>query len=300
MEEHSVLAQIEAGKSWHRARQAAGIEAILDVIRTRSHDLLPFDEVQKSLRLSSKSYRGLQDIPLAQIRGSVGRYRDFTGTFLPKKEELGERWKRVSMVASTIGIPPIEVYQVGEAYFVMDGNHRVSVATQNAQGTIQAYVWEFVTPVGLSSTADLDELLIRAEYTEFLDHTRLDKLRPEQKIEFTTPGRYRELEYQIVMYRQILEQIDGEPATYEDAVTAWYDMVYTPAVQIIQERGTLERFPGRTEADLFIWVWRHRQDLQQSGEATSLARIADELPQEGLRGTVSRLWQWLGRWLRRD
>lgn len=299
MEEHSVLAQIEAGKSWHRARQAAGIEAILDIIRTRSHDLLPFDEVQKSLRLSSKSYRGLQDIPLTQIRGSVGRYRDFTGTFLPKKEELGDRWKRVSMVASTIGIPPIEVYQVGEAYFVLDGNHRVSVARHNAQDTIQAYVWEFITPVGLSSTADLDELLIRAEYTEFLEHTRLDKLRPEQKIEFTTPGRYRELEYQIAMYRQILEQIDGEPATYEDAVTAWYDMVYTPAVQIIQERDTLKRFPARTEADLFIWVWRHRQDLQQSGEATSVARIADELPQEGLRGAVSRLWQSLGRWLHR-
>jgi uncharacterized ParB-like nuclease family protein len=43
-------------------------------------------------------------------------------------------------------MPPIEVYQVGEAYFVIDGNHRVSAARQEGMKTIAAYVCEFVTP----------------------------------------------------------------------------------------------------------------------------------------------------------
>ena len=57
-------------------------------------------------------------------------------------------------------MPPIEVYQVGEAYFVADGNHRVSVAIQKGEKMIEASVCEYQAPVGLSAEADLEELLI--------------------------------------------------------------------------------------------------------------------------------------------
>lgn len=298
MDENNILLRLDAKRTWDQAHRAAGIQRVLNLFRPRSDDLLSFEEVKKRLRLSRKSHRGLQEIPVEQIRGSVGRYRDFTATFLPKKASLRERWERIAAVSQATGLPPIEVYQVGEAYFVLDGNHRVSVARQHGYRTIQAYVWEFPTPVGLSSTADLDEVLIRAEYAEFLEHTQLGKLRPGVEIEFTTPGRYRELEYQIALYQRALEQIDGEPLSYEDAVTAWYDMIYTPAIQIIRKRGALERFPGRTEADLFVWIWRYRQALQQSSEEASLSRAADDLPREGLRGWVKRAWRTAVNWLR--
>ena len=42
------------------------------------------DEVRKRLRLRHYSYRGVQQIPLDQIVGSVNRYNDFTNTFLPR------------------------------------------------------------------------------------------------------------------------------------------------------------------------------------------------------------------------
>lgn len=287
-------AETLALRDWERARQAASLEDVRSVLpfTRQSSDLLSFDDVQRKLHLTHKNYLGIHEVELIHIRGSVGRYRDFTGTFLPRTEQMRARWIKVSAVGTSHGHKPVELYKVGEAYFVIDGNHRVSVARQAGSETIQAHVWEFTTPVGLSADADIDELLIKEEYTNFLERTRLDELRSGAAIEFTTPGRYREIEYQISMYQHVLEEIDQEPISYEDAVTAWYDMIYTPACQIIREQGILERFPKRTEADLFIWVWQHGQELKERG-IESLAVAADEI------GEQSSLWRKLVNFLKR-
>src|SRR5687768_7773212 len=139
--EHNDLARMEARKNWEQARQAAVFERVMSLLPSQSADLLSFDEVQNRLRLTHKTYRGIQEIALDQIVGSVGRYRDFTRTFLPRNPGLAERWQRVNAVAATRGVPPIDVYQVGEAYFVLDGNHRVSVARQNGAAVVEAHVW---------------------------------------------------------------------------------------------------------------------------------------------------------------
>ncbi len=277
MDEDHVILKSEAHQAWERARRAALLEDLLGLFHYKTSDLLSFEDVRRGLRLNQRQYRGLFDIPLKQIVGSVGRYRDFTRTFLPREDQLQQRWERIDAVAASKGLTPIEVYQVGEAYFVLDGNHRVSVARQVGAQTIQSHVWEFPTALGLSADADLDELLIKTEYADFLEHTRLDTLRPTCDIRFTTPGRYKELEYQISLYRQALEQIDGGPISYEDAVTAWYDMIYTPAVQIIRERNFLEEFPGRTEADLFVWLWQHNKELRKKHGMSHLTHAVDDL-----------------------
>jgi hypothetical protein len=289
MEESDPLARSQAQQDWDRARQAATLEQIAGLFSSRSIDLLSFEGVQKSLRLNQKNYIGVQEIEIDRILGSVGRYNDFTRTFLPRNKSLRHRWQNVDAIGITRGMNPIDVYQVGEAYFVLDGNHRVSVARVAGNATISAHVWEFPTATGLSAQADWDEVFVRAEYTAFLERTRLDQQRPEQNIVFTTPGRYRELECQIEMFRRALEQIDEEPVTYEDAATAWYDMIYTPACQVIQQRGILEQFPGRTEADLFAWVWRYNQELREQGIA-DLGQAADQITQKS-GGPLKRLWR---------
>jgi hypothetical protein len=283
MDEDNAIARMDARKNWENARQGARFELLTNLLPSQSADLLSFDEVQERLRLSHKTYRGIQEIHVDRIIGSVGRYRDFTRSFLPRNPELRARWQVVDAVVATRGVPPIEVYQVGEAYFVLDGNHRVSVARQSGAHTIEAHVWEFQTPAGLSANANLDELLIKEEYAQFLERTKLDILRSETQIIFTAPGRYREIELQIELYREILEQIDREPVSYEEAVTAWYDMVYTPATQIIREQGILERFPERTEADLFVWIWRYNEELHQRDDANApvhLSQVVEELVQQ--------------------
>ena len=293
MDENDAIIKVEAQRDWERARQAAFFEDLLGMFSAKPGDLLAFEDVRKNLRLGQKDYLGLQEIPLRQIRGSVGRYRDFTKTFLPRIDTMRQRWQRVNAVANARGIEPIDVYKVGDAYFVLDGNHRVSVARSIGSKSIQAHVWDFPTPVGLSAQADLDELMIKSEYAEFLATTQLDRLRPDQKIEFTTPGRYRELTYQIALYRIALEKIDEVEIAQEEAVTAWYDMIYTLAVQIIQESGIIEQFPGRTEADLFAWIWRHHQDFPPgqtlTETITAMSKQSQRSPLRRLLGAITRL-----------
>lgn len=288
------FARAEARKNWERARSQATVQGILTVLRGGSPELLSFDEVQKSLRLAQKYYRGIQNIPLDQIRGSVGRYKDFTQSFLPKRSYMQGRWENVSMVVTTRGTPPIEVYQVGDAYFVLDGNHRVSIARQNEAETIEARVYEYATHVDLSADADIEEVLIKAEYLDFLEATELNKSHPEANIEFTVPGRYPELEQQIAAYRKVLEQIDEEQHSFQESASIWYELIYSPSVQIIQVQNALEQFPNRTEADLFIWVWRHNRELQEArGSGAQLTESVEEIAQPApiQLSPIRKLWQ---------
>jgi hypothetical protein len=287
MEERSLLDHYESQEKWARARKGVLVQKVVCTFKNCSVDLIPFEEVRTRLHLTQKYCRGLEDIELARIRGSVGRYKDFTSAFLPRRDHLRQRWERVNTIVSTQDMPPIEVYQVGDAYFVVDGNHRVSNARQEGMRTIAAYVCEFMTPVGLSAEADLDEVMTKSEYAEFLNKTHLDKLRPGQEIVFTSPGHYRELECLITMFQEALEETRGEVTSYEDALLLWFDMVYSPAVHEIKKSGALQRFPGRTEADLFIWMWQHQQRLVKQYPSSPVHRVVE---------AVSALVKWL--WLK--
>jgi hypothetical protein len=287
MEDKSLLAQYESQEGWARARRGVLVQRVVCAFKSCSVDLIPFEEVRTRLHLTQKYCRGLQAIELARIRGSVGRYRDFTSAFLPRRDHLRQRWERVDAMVSTRDMPPIELFQVGDAYFVVDGNHRVSAARQEGMKTIAAYVCEFVTPVRLSAEADLDEVILKAEYAEFLNKTHLDKLRPGQEIVFTCPCRYRELECLITMFRDALEETRGEAIPYEDALLLWFDMIYSPTAYEIKKSGAMERFPDRTEADLFIWMWQHQQRLTKQYPASPVHRVVE---------AVSALIRWL--WLK--
>jgi hypothetical protein len=128
-------------RDFDRARRKAFVQGILSLFTRRPLDLLPYDQVREQLRLHSRRFRGLQEVPLDEIVGSVGRYRDFTRTFLPRSNDLRERWATVEDRVKEGGLPPVELYQVGDAYFVRDGNHRVSVARVQGAPSIEAYVW---------------------------------------------------------------------------------------------------------------------------------------------------------------
>ncbi len=254
---------ITSQQEFDAAHGRVSVEAMLSKLRGTPTDLLPFEEVRQKLRLSSRAYRGIHDVPLEQIIGSVDRYHDFTRSFLPRHYKMRERWSRVDQVAAQKGLPPVELYKVADTYFVIDGHHRISVARQAKASFIEAHVREYKTSVPLTPDTTLKDLLIKAEYREFLDCTCLDKNRPGQSIEFTVPGCYRDLEQRITLYQAALGQIDGEPFSYQDAAAYWYDMIYTAVVQIIQQRDMLKEFAKRTEADLFVWVVNHQQELSE-------------------------------------
>lgn len=88
---------------------------------------------------------GVRQVRLQEIRGSVARSRDFDNRFLPLHKDLGPRWKEIYQAfqhKEHLGtyIPPIKLYRISNAYFVNDGNHRVSVARFRGWSTIEAEV----------------------------------------------------------------------------------------------------------------------------------------------------------------
>ncbi len=83
-----------------------------------------------------------------KIVGSVGRWSDFDPSFLPARASVGERWKRIDRAFQRgEDLPPVELYKIGDAYFVVDGNHRVSVARYHGAQWIDARVTEVGGPV---------------------------------------------------------------------------------------------------------------------------------------------------------
>ena len=263
MEENNALSMLDAEEDWNRARRKVLYQEVVCFFAQCSVDLLSFEEVRTKLHLSQKIDRGLQEIPLDRIRGSVGRYDDFTSAFIPRKKHMRERWKRVDVAMLAGKTPPIDVYQVGESYFVLDGNHRVSIARQHGLKMIEAYVWEYPTPYGLGPEADIDELLIKSEWIEFLDVIGQAGPPAVREIVFTCPDCYGDLVDMIETYRQGLAEVEGHPVSLEQAVSAWYEEVYSPAIRIIRENNLLDRLPNRTEADLFIWAWKNNKVLEE-------------------------------------
>ncbi len=264
--------------SFQDARKRATREQITSLLKGRDAQMIPFDVIRRELRQQNPIYRGILNIPLTAIVGSVGRYHEFTRHFLPLEDSLADRWIGVSKLAHEAGWPPIEVYQVGQVYFVKDGNHRVSVAQQLSTGTIEAHVWAYPMTADIDPDDNLDSMLIQLAQANFMSQTGLEEMYPDHQLHFTSPGRYGELLAQIEDLRHKLTVIDGEEMAYPEAVSAWYEMLYLPTVQIIHDSTLLADFPGRTEADLFVWLSKYREPLrEQYGDYANLAELAELL-----------------------
>ncbi len=255
----------KATEDFRRARQKAAIEGILARLSGESTELLSYEEVRQKLRAVESNKTVLRDIPLDAIVGSVGRNQDFTRSFLPRFDSDQERWAGVMSAATgPIGLPPIDVYQIGEAFFVLDGNHRVSVARELGAKTIQAFVREVRTRVNVTPDLKPDDLIIKAEELEFFERTQLDKSRPETDFSTSLPGQYPILLEHIEVHRYFMGLDEHRDISYEEAVLHWHDEVYMPIVTLIRDRGILRHFPERSEMELYLWISSHRAELEKN------------------------------------
>ena len=88
----------KAREDFQRARRSASLQHIIAQITGRAIDLLPYDEITRRLRASGGSERGLKEVPIDKIVGSVGRYSDYSRSFLPLLDSDQERWVSVMFV----------------------------------------------------------------------------------------------------------------------------------------------------------------------------------------------------------
>jgi len=258
----------DARERFQRSVVRAQLGDLMGMVSGHQTDLLSFDEVAKRLKARQQIEMGTQMVRLDRIVGSVGRYRDFTRTFLPRTRASEDRWTRLDAAMNALeSFPPVELFKIGEVYFVRDGNHRVSVARANGASHIEAYVTEVKTQIPITlDDFERDQWLIKAEYAEFLEETNLNELRPGHELKLTEPGRYAQVLDHIHVHhylRNLDLAHDGSKKrlSWPEAVTSWYDNVYMPIVEAIRRTNLLEHFPERTEADLYLWVAYHRERL---------------------------------------
>jgi hypothetical protein len=130
-----------------RARRRARLRAVVARIRREhtSNRLLSFDDVRRELSVANnRLHRGTRVVEADEIVGSVGRWDEFDRSFLPARASVGQRWKRIDRAFHrTEDLPPVELYKLEEAYFVVDGHHRVSVARYHDVPTLEAAVAQF-------------------------------------------------------------------------------------------------------------------------------------------------------------
>jgi hypothetical protein len=245
------------------ARRAALMSDLVRHLRGRPAELLGFDEVRDELHLTHLMDRGLREVPLSQIVGSLGRSREFNRAFLPREEALRQRWTDVEGLArGPVGFPPIDLYQVGDVYFVVDGHHRVSVARRLGAPSIEARVREFQTPVAVDRHDSIEDILLKKGWTSFLDATGLV---PESDDDFraTTVAAYERLLEHIRVHRYFRGIDLDRPFGWDEAVASWRDLVYRPMIRRICESGVMDDFEDRTPTDFYLFVMDHLHTLRE-------------------------------------
>lgn len=266
-----------AEEDYSRVRRRAWFRDALAKLAHRPNQLLSYQQVKDTLRLGGPIYRGVKQVPIAQIVGSVDRYRDFDEVFLPAHDRTADRWKSIARAYyQDIDLPPVRLYKVGEAYFVIDGHHRVSVAREQGVEFIDAEVQEVVSRVPVTADIKSEDLKVLHEYRRFLERTHLDEVRPDQRIRFTVAGGYDQLIEHIAMHRYYMQVDQQREVSEAEAVRDWYDTVYCPIVEVIRQNGILADFPHRTEADLYLWIVEHLYYLRESEQDVSIEAAAED------------------------
>ena len=160
----SRLGQVALAR-FFRARRLASVKRLWAALTGRSCQLLSLAQIQVSRRVRGSHYAGMRTVPIGQIRGSEGRCADFDRDFCPLQLHNKERWISVAQARLRgITLPPVDLIQVGDVYFVRDGHHRISVARSFGQAAIDAQVtvWEVAEAASAPRLASAARLATQA------------------------------------------------------------------------------------------------------------------------------------------
>src|SRR6476660_7962477 len=139
---------------------------------TRADSLLPLAEVTDRLRVSGHGYAGFRSIPLDKIIGSVDRASEFHRDFHPQRRDSEARMRKLEAAFPDGDYPAISVFEVGGAYFVSDGHHRVALALNYR----------------LSPDVDIPQLVHTELRRMVMEESGLELVQPDLDISFSNPA----------------------------------------------------------------------------------------------------------------
>jgi len=180
---------------------------------------------------------------------------------------LKQRWVNIDKTYyQDIGLPPVRLYEMGGVYFVRDGNHRVSVARSLGQQDIDAEVVSLQAKIELRSNMTIEELkraAIDYEKKQFFDDTHYLSVVGEDDLDFSETGRFDTIREHIAVHKYYLNEQESAEIEFASAMWSWHENVYSPIVLAIKEERILPLFPGRTLADLYLFLVQHWDELKK-------------------------------------
>ncbi|MDX2138309.1 MAG: hypothetical protein SF123_09455 [Chloroflexota bacterium] len=133
--------RLEALDAFDRVFRISKLTALSHLFGQHHHRLHSFRLLAP--HMTGQVDRGMQTVFIKCITGSVERAEDFDANFRPRSAHVRERWASIaSALQRGEYLPPIELYKVGDEYYVVDGHHRVSVMRYHGQLYIEAHVTE--------------------------------------------------------------------------------------------------------------------------------------------------------------
>jgi hypothetical protein len=269
----------DAKIAFDKERRRRALSRLASRMRFEADDvshMLPFEEVVAALGATSRHAAGEQVIPLDSIVGTVDRRRgDFDRSFRPSPNTRG-RWERIAEARKRgEAMPPIDVFRIGDLYFVQDGHHRVSVARALGDKDINANVIDVRTKLGANRELQMSDLPLKAHERVF--HERVP-LSPEmrKRIELSDEWRYAQLATLIESwgYRASLERERLLPR--REMAQLWFQEEYVPMVDMLREAGI---GGGGSETERYLRVAMLRFLLLQRHDWTDdlAERLAGEV-----------------------
>jgi hypothetical protein len=236
-----VFPDLETSRDFDRQRRRHALGRIAARLRQEPDDIdemLPFEEVVAALGRRAQRDLGIQEIPLAAIVGTVDRRPDeFDRAFRPASKRLRERWQRVAAARHRgITLPPIDVYRVGDLYFVEDGHHRVSVARSLGDTTITARVREIRTAVGADPSLRPRDIPLKHHERIFFERVPLPPAL-RARVELTDEWRYAQLGVLIEARGFRESQAAGRLIPREELALSWFKHQFEPIAAILREEG---------------------------------------------------------------
>jgi hypothetical protein len=224
-------------------------------------NLIPLDEATDRLQPYARRYVGVRPIDVGRIVGTEGRAGDFDREFHALKPGVRERRRRVAAAFPNGDFPPIVAYKLGDAYFVVDGHHRVAVARSRGMATVDAEVTELRARWQLSAQADPVELVHAEQERLFMTESGLVEVLRGTPVRFTRAVGYRQLLESIQVHGYHLMLDARRPLERGEIARHWYSCVYVPTAEALVDERLDGVCPDATVWDRFLWVTQELREL---------------------------------------
>lgn len=246
--------------------------------------ILTLNELTSVVEPENSLSLGIQEIPVKKIVGTEERPNDFAQGFYPIREEMKQRWTRIRSLMLGPGIPEaITVFEYGNAYFVRDGNHRVSVAKTNGIEFISANVTRLKISITIPPDMTRQQLpLLRAKYA-FSQETPVFDYMPEEAFQIARPENWAYLKKEIFEYhKQFHIRNYNRVLDDEELIRGWNFILYTRAMEHIRTNALIHLFPGKRETDIFCDMIRLLNDYPDP-DSKWIGEVYEALVQKAMR-----------------